>query len=149
MKKLVSLYITSAKSWWIDYNQLNSKSNTEVNNRKAVIAPFYSSFNVYSVNSFSVYHNHAVWITKDGVAHVIGDNSGCQISSSLPQTVIKEDITFSLSYDKTNLSFISAVCGSSYTLYMLLNPKSNQVMLAYSYYKKTISSPLFLYSLLL
>ncbi|KAK8871923.1 hypothetical protein M9Y10_007669 [Tritrichomonas musculus] len=127
-----------------EFNQLCAHSNSEINSRNTVNAPFYSSFNVYSVNSFSVYKNHAVWITKDGIAHAIGDNTDCQISPLLPKCGFKEDMELSMTYDKTSLNFISAVCGSCYTLYMLLNPKTNQIMLAYSYSKKTIDSPLFL-----
>lgn len=127
-----------------DFNQLNAHSNTIISNREAVMAPFYSSLNVYSLNSYSVYHNHSVWITKDGIAHCIGDNTECQISPLLPKTVLKKEMQLSMTYDETSLNFISAVCGSCYTLYMLINPKTNQLMLSYSYSKKTIDSPLFL-----
>ena len=34
-----------------DFNQLNAHSNTIISNREAVMAPFYSSLNVYSLNS--------------------------------------------------------------------------------------------------
>lgn len=117
-----------------DYLQLNSKPNDRVDGREVITAPFYSSFDVYNLLSYSIYHNHSVWVTEDGVAHCIGDNTDGQINPALPKMILKEDTTLK------NYKYVSAVCGSNYTLYMTKDESTNQFMLLYCYAKKNKSN---------
>lgn len=114
---------------------LREKSNHKTRDGdKYIYPPFKSEFNPSEVISYSIY-DKTVAVTKDGVAHAIGDNSKSQISGSLRKKVLQKfsDINIKDAHNKDCL-VKSAVCGGDYALY-LITPKDDdsKKQLAYSH----------------
>lgn len=120
-------------------------NNKSIDGSQIVYPPDNFKLDTSSLLSFSVYSTHTVWITCDGKAHAIGDNTQFKISKSLPEENIKESTIFEIqdSEGKT-CTVLSAICGINYTLYLIqcdVNNKSTQ--LAYSH-SENKESPIFL-----
>lgn len=108
--------------------------------------PVKSHLDPSSILSLSIYSDHLVIITKDGSLYGIGDNNDNRISSSLPKNQISQLTKFTIK-DKEGHSYtpISAVCGETYTLFLVSNPDTpDQFQLAYSYLYPKDEFPLFL-----
>lgn len=98
---------------------------------RIVCPPRESILDISSLESYSVYCYHAVWITKDGHAFAIGDNIEKQIYDSLPKHFIEYQTEVTIQDDdRNNYIPISAVCGRFYTLYLVKSPK-DQFQLVY------------------
>lgn len=115
-----------------DYLQLVENSNNKSNHGSSIIfPPIDLRIDLSNILSFSVYHEHSIWITRDGLAHTIGDNSSGQICRSINKENLKKVKIFSInSKGKQPYKLISAVCGASYTLYLALpsGGKCNQLL---------------------
>lgn len=129
------------------YHQLCSESNNKSTNNYPVVSPPGSSdFDISSLISYSVYCDHSVWVTKEGRARAIGDNSGGRIHGSLPKEKIIRSAEFDIiDKQKNKYDIISAVCGLYYSLY-LIHPRNEscEAKLAYVYYNKNDGFPIFL-----
>lgn len=67
-------------------SQLGEKSNKMSIGDIPIISPLVKSrHDVSSFLSYSIYTDHAVFISKSGVIEAIGDNTEGQISGSLPK----------------------------------------------------------------
>lgn len=117
-------------------SQLGEKSNKMSIGDIPIISPLVKSRqDVSSFLSYSIYTDHAVFISKSGVIEAIGDNTEGQISGSLPKEILREFTQFEIK-DSNDVTWIpiSVVCGYSYTLYLLTNPEIlGKTKLAYSY----------------
>lgn len=123
-----------------------NSNNTNIDHTPIITPVINSNLNPLSLLSFSVYNEHSVWITRDGKVHAIGDNRYGQIVTNIPKESINTDTIFSIQ-DKEGSSWlsISAVCGESYTLYLVSSPnKKGPPRLAYSYRNQNTPHPLFL-----
>ena len=123
-----------------------NSNNTNIDHTPIITPVINSNLNPLSLLSFSVYNEHSVWITRDGKVHAIGDNRYGQIVTNIPKESINTDTIFSIQ-DKDGNSWlsISAVCGESYTLYLVSSPnKKGPPRLAYSYRNQNTPHPLFL-----
>lgn len=103
------------------YNQLDEKSNSKnAYDYPTIIPPLKSHIDVSTIISFATYSQHSVWITNDGKAYAIGDNTDGRISSSLPKKQLNEETEIEIKGKDGNLcKFISVVCGAFYTLYQV------------------------------
>lgn len=86
-----------------------------------------------------------MWITSNKRAYAIGFNSGNKISSTIPTGKHDKEIEIKI-FDKNNrqCSFLSAVCGTYYTLYLTMSPISTTPKLAFVFQGEDNGNPLFL-----
>lgn len=129
-----------------EYSQLCADSNNKSASYYPVICPpVESRLDISQALSYSVYRDHAVWITREMKAHAVGDNSNGRISGDLPKDKLSEESEFEVR-DKEGNSYdiISAVCGSWYTLYLIKSLNAQERKLAYVVYNKNDGEPLFL-----
>lgn len=129
------------------YNQIFEGSNNKTNLHLPVISPPCDSFlDVSNLLSFSVFSNHAVWVTRDGFLHAVGDNRHGEIYGSLPKKILENRVDYELK-DSQGHSYLilSAVCGLSRTLYLVQsNEDRNRTQLAYVNAHRNDGSPHFL-----
>lgn len=109
-------------------------------------APLNFTVDVHSIISFSLYSNHAVWITKDGQGYTIGDNRGFAIIGTLEEKEYPETTKFDFYDDDGKLCKLdSVVCGSCYTLYHVQpNEPEGDTRLAFVEWNRNKGKPLFL-----
>lgn len=87
-------------------------------------------FPIISHDDFSTYYQHSVLINSNGQAFSIGPNTGNQISS-YDRKQHDPHIWMEISIkSKKPYSFISSVCGSCYTLYLVFT-KSDKLLVLY------------------
>lgn len=108
--------------------------------------PMNSTFNASSILSFSSYYLQTILITNDGSMMAIGNNTKGIINGSFPREIIQNFTKFEIKNQEGKPLFpISAVCGESYSLYLLSTSKeSRKTYLAYTYSGLKSDSPIFL-----
>lgn len=112
---------------------LGVKSNNYFNGVPIVCPPAKSNIDASNLSSFSVYSFHSVYITKDGIIKAIGSNKGNKIAGDLPAELTKYTEIQIKDKEGNVCPPVSAVCGSSYTLYLVSNPLNKEKhRLAYS-----------------
>lgn len=76
------------------------------------------SLEISTILSYSIYSNHAVWVTNDGQGHAVGDNRGYNIIGTLEEKEYFNPVNFNF-YDESGQTckLLSVVCGACYTLY--------------------------------
>lgn len=129
------------------YSQLCAKSNNKnVDGTPIIYPPSASKLNPSHLLSFSIYNEHAIWITREGKMYAIGDNRYHQINESIPKKILQEEMIINIQdQEDKNWQALSAVCGESYTLYLISLPDDIQVTkLAYSFRDHNDNCPLFL-----
>lgn len=103
-----------------------------------VSPPLNSPIDVNSIISISVYSAHSILITNDGRAFGYGYNGDGRILGSLPHdTIGKTEIEIHDS-EGNKCKFISAVCGDTYTLYLVSSEitQNNQLVYIHDYGKQ-------------
>lgn len=129
------------------FGQLCSDSNSKsTNNYPVVSPPGDSNLDISKLLSYSVYCDHAVWVTQKGKVRGVGENSGGRIHGSLPKEKLNRWKEFQIIDKEGNLFDVnSAVCGLYYTLYHVQPRNGNgDGKLAYVYYNKNGGIPLFI-----
>lgn len=117
------------------YFQLGENPNNKDSHGYPIIDPSVDlQINTSKISSYSIDRYHSILIKRDGKLLGTGYNKEGQISGSLPKKTIDHFTEFSIKDSKGRTCFpISAVCGSSYTLYMVSDPENkNRSQLAYS-----------------
>lgn len=129
------------------YSQLCAKPNNKnIDGTPIISPPIDSKLDLIQLLSFSLYNEHAIWVTRDGKAFAIGDNRYNQILENFPKKIL-EDYTRIHIQDQAgqNWKTLSAVCGEMYTLYLVSLPNDhNFTKLVYSYKNFKDDYPLFL-----
>ena len=119
-----------------EFSQLGPPPNTKNDDEKLTTSPpINSNFEISSFLSFSLYYDHAIWITKDGDAYAVGDNRDFVIIHSLPAKIFDKKQKIIIN-DKEGhpFKFLSALSGGYYSLYLVSNgPTNNDKHLVYSY----------------
>lgn len=119
---------------WNHGYRLGGSLNNNIIYSENIRFPGKSLLDVSSLLSFSTY-DHSVWINQKNEAFAVGSNTQGQISSTLPKEKFSKDTQINLQFKNgQQCKFISAVAGSSYTLYQVLGEKLNdpsQLVLAY------------------
>lgn len=121
--------------------------NADPNNTQdRKLETFNFTIDVKSILSFSVYSNHAVWVTNDGQGYAVGDNRGYVIIGTLQEKEYINSTTFDFfDDDKKECKLLSVVCGACYTLYHVQpHDLEKETCLAYVEWGKNKGSPLFL-----
>lgn len=115
-------------------------------NREIIRPPQASTIDPYSVLSYSFCRNHSVLIKRDGTLLGIGVNTNCEICGSLPREELHNFTEFRIQDSEGNRYFpVSAVCGSSYTLYLVSKTETGEKLtLAYSCGDSDSKTPTFL-----
>lgn len=117
-----------------DY-RLGGSLNNITDQNKDIKSPCKSRLEVSTLLSFSSFVQ-SVWINQNGEAFAVGPNGQGKISSTLQKKKLEKDTKIDLHYKSGKpCKFISAVAGSSYTLYQVLNetdPHKSQLILAHS-----------------
>lgn len=126
------------------YFQLGEKHNYENSDGINVISPLKNvPLFTSGLKSYSIYGAFSIVVTDKNKLYGIGYNTYCQISGSLPHEVINHYEPFEIKDDQDRtLVPKSAVCGQSYSLYLLEKPEdSTKSLLAYSYSHTTSNYP--------
>lgn len=111
---------------WNEYKQFREDSNSKDFDGEPIICPPVDShIDISSILSYSKYERHLVWITKNKQAYAIEFNIYNKISSTMPTGKL-DKTTYNQNLDKNSqqCSFLSAVCGTYCTLY-LISPSTN------------------------
>ena len=105
-----------------------------------------SHINAKTILSYSIYQDHAVYITTNGKIYAIGNNVDSRISGSLPRQTISHFQEFTINdLDGSAYIPISVLCGENYTLYIVSKPDdTNKFYATYSYSGLNCSNPLLL-----
>lgn len=129
-----------------EYCQLCADSNNKSASYYPIVSPpVQSRIDISQTMSYSVYRDHAVWVTREMKAHAIGDNSNGRICSELPFEKISKERVFEIhDRDGKSCDLYSAVCGQWYTLYLVQPKGSSTHKLAYVAFNKNDGVPLFL-----
>lgn len=133
--------------------QMPADSNNKSKDGRCQIIcpPIDLPYDLSSLLSFSVYHDHALWITNYGIGHATGDNYGSRLSGNIPRNQLKmaTEVTIKDSEDRV-YNILSAVCGAEYSLFLIQRPidpnkptNRRPKYLAFTYYEKNQSQPLF------
>lgn len=104
------------------------------------------SLEISTILSYSIYSNHAVWVTKDGQGHAVGDNRGFNIIGTLAEKEYFDPVLFDFYDEEGNkCKLLSVVCGACYTLYHV-QPRTpgSPTRLAIVQWDKNKGIPLFL-----
>lgn len=125
-----------------DYHQISSESDLKQDENIINIPQKINNLN--NLISYSVYFTHSIYVDNTGSAYAIGNNTDQSILGNLPEKL--DDWTrITITRDKKELSFISAVCGFDYTLYLVKYQESDTFpFLAYVHKDEKAKSPLFL-----
>lgn len=116
-----------------------------------ICPPIDLPYDLTTLLSLTIYSNHAIWVTNYGMAHATGDNYGSRLPGSIPKNQLKMATEITVKDQKEQVyNIVSTVCGTNYTLFLIQRPantnKPNEVRpkyLAYTYYEKNQSQPLF------
>lgn len=111
-------------------NQISEKSNGMNLNNIQIVCPPLELPIIPDCISYSVYFDHSVMIDNNS-AFSKGPNTGNTSNKTQPKKLPKLTKLTLPDKEKNNYSFISAVCGSSYTLYLQQKRKSNTPVLTY------------------
>lgn len=126
------------------YFSLGKELSKEINYEPCVSPPLNSSLNITSLQSYSVFDNHAVWITKDGRGFAIGSNENGQIIGTINKQIHKDiQSIYILDNENRKCQLISAVCGHDYTLYLFSSESRRNNQLAYVSENENSGMPLF------
>lgn len=126
--------------------RLGEASNAQSAYRFACITPpLNSHINISFLLSFSAFGDHSFWITKDGRGYAVGSNENGQITGTFDAKIYDKDFLIDIKdSNNQNYQFISAVCGTSYTLYLISRDTERTYQLAYSHTISNSKNPLFL-----
>lgn len=116
------------------YNQLYEGSNNKTKLHLPVISPPCDSpLDISTLLSFSVFSNHTIWVTKDGITHSVGDNRHGEIYGLLPRKVLENRVDYEIKDNQNRpCRILSAVCGLLRTLYLVQsNDDRTRTQLAY------------------
>lgn len=130
-----------------EFNQLCTESNNNGIYKTLVVSPPIDlNIKISSLLSFSVYYEHAVWVTTDGKGHAIGLNRDLRICGTIPKDVLRKEIQFEIQDNEGRpRQLLSAVCGLYYTLYMVQSIiPDGYPELAYVFHSINSGIPLFL-----
>lgn len=108
----------------------NEKSTSGI---QCISPPINSNLNIPVVLSFSIYSLHSVWIENDGRGFAVGYNGDGSILSNLSKDTFREEKEIIIK-DKSgnNCMILSAMCGSSYTLYLISGNSGSNNELVYN-----------------
>ncbi|KAK8850304.1 putative E3 ubiquitin-protein ligase herc4 [Tritrichomonas musculus] len=114
--------------------RLGGSLKNKTNKSTSFTSPCQSNLDILSLISLSSY-SHSAWILKNGEAFAVGDNRKSKIASTLPKDLFENDTKITITDKKGHLcKFLSAVCGSSYTLYQIQGETNRHPsQLVYSY----------------
>lgn len=130
---------------------VDSNSKSKDGRCQIICPPVDLPYDLSSLLCFSIYHDHAVWVTNYGIGHATGDNYGCKLCGTIPKNQLKmvTEITIKDS-DEQAYNILSVVCGTEYCLFLIqrpINPNKRNArrpkFLAYTYYEKNQGQPLF------
>lgn len=130
-----------------EYNQLGENPNNTDFDGEPIISPAVTShLDISTLLSYSVYSSHFVFITKNKKAYAYGFNSGNKISSTIPTGKLDKCTEIRILDNKGRpCNFLSAVCGTYYTLYLISPQYDNKFnKLAFVYQGDDFGRPLFL-----
>ena len=130
-----------------EYNQLGENPNNTDFDGEPIISPAVKShLDISTLLSYSVYSSHFVFITKNKKAYAYGFNSGNKISSTIPTGKLDKCTEIRILDNKGRpCNFLSAVCGTYYTLYLISPQYDNKFnKLAFVYQGDDFGRPLFL-----
>lgn len=129
------------------FSILCAQSNGQgVKNQPSISPPVNSRLDPSSLLSYSVYDDHAAWVFRDGRAFAIGNATNGKICGKLSNSILskQKEITLNDPQGKP-CHFLSAVCGTWYTLYLVETSEGHDhLKLVYSCYSKDNPSPIFL-----
>lgn len=105
------------------YFQLGEESNNpNIHRAESISPPLQSRINLNSLLSYSIYCNNAVLVRCDGILQAVGYSLDSRVSGSLPQKMLTKYTKFFINDSQGHFYIpISAVCGTSYTLYLVSN----------------------------
>lgn len=127
------------------YFGLGEESNTDSPYEPCISPPLLSHINVHLLQSYSVFSNHSVMITKEGDAFGVGSNENGQIIEGLSNQVHEKEKHFEIfDFYGNQCQIISAVCGHDYTLYLVSSESFPNNQLVYVYSGENNNRPLFL-----
>lgn len=127
--------------------QLGTKPNNKNSHDYPIVSPPVDlSIDTSKLSSYSIDRYHSVLITHDGIIRGTGCNKEGQISGSLEKKTYDHYTEFTIKDRQGRLCKpISAVCGSSYTLYLVSDPdRPNRSLLAYSFSEIQSDNPIIL-----
>lgn len=101
---------------------------------------------ISSILSYSIYSNHAVWITNEGQGFAVGDNRGYNIIGTLEEKEYFDPVSFDFFDEEGHkCKLLSVVCGACYTLYHVQSRTPEEpTRLAVVQWDKNKGVPLFL-----
>lgn len=129
-----------------EFFQLGEASNTKNNDDDPSISPpIKLNIDPTDILSYSIFNEHAVMITKEGIAQAIGNNEDGKVGGTLPKETLQQFTKFEIKDEQGHLyTPISSVCGYLYTLYLVTLPESGDYHLVYFYSDMGTPKPLFL-----
>lgn len=129
-----------------EFFQLGEASNTKnYDDDPSISPPIKLNIDPANVSSYSIFNEHAVMITKEGIVQAIGNNEDGKVGGTLPKETLQQFTKFEIKDDKGQLfTPISSACGYLYTLYLVTLPKSDKYQLVYFYSDMESTKPLFL-----
>lgn len=126
-----------------NYHQVGEESNNKVGSLPIICPPLTSKIIVSNLLSYSLYYDHAMWVTKDGRGYVVGNNSNQSFLNSLLPKKLKTAIEINMKDSRgIQCKFISILCGKEYTLYLISRSDGNRELAYDCPYNKT-NDPLF------
>lgn len=114
---------------------------TTIKDGEPIYHPLNSLIN-HHILSFSIFNNHSVIVTSDGLLFGIGNNKDGRICGLLKKECISEFTEFSIPEIDNKQTPISAVCTTFGTLYLYSNDTNDEKQLVYC--DSEINEPVFL-----
>ena len=125
-------------------HQISEKSNQKGPlDIQCVSPPINSILNIPQILSFSIYSLHSVWVENTGRAFGVGYNGDGSMLATLPKGTFRVEHEIIINDQEGNkCMLLSAMCGSTYTLYLVSGQNGSNNELVYNSSKS--STPLFL-----
>lgn len=121
-------------------------NNNSVKNPPAISPPTESTLDIPSLLSYSVYDEHAILVFRDGRGFVVGNGVKGKVHRKKNSSIYEKITHLIIKDDEGNeCNFLSTVCGTWYTFYLLQSHLGDKKFkLAFSYYNTPNELPLFL-----
>lgn len=123
-----------------NYQQLGVESNS-TGDYKGLYAcpPINSKIDIESIMSYSIYSTHSILIANDGRCFAFGYNGDGRIDGNYSNDPLNKKEIEIFDPEGNKCTFISAVCGDPYTLYLVSSPICHKRQLVYAHsYKKIV-----------
>lgn len=111
-------------------NQISEKSNNNNQYNVPIVCPPEQSTISPECLSYSIYFDHSVMVCRNST-FTKGPNTGNTIRKTQLKNISKLNKLSISDEENNNYSIVSAVCGSNYTLYLLISNKTKKPTLAY------------------